>query len=303
MKISIKNTFLITVREVLRNQKFILLFWGVNVIAAFLLSIPIYQMLIESLNHSLISNKLANGFDYSWYVQFVSLFKNGVSQLPLTLYGVVLVYTLLNAFFMGGLISIFNFPKKNHMVDFFYGCVKYWLRFIKVLIITLLLFAIAFKINDYLGDLISWMFSNTEYVLTEFILRALRYVFLVFLIGIVTMISDYTKVVIVVKNRTKILKAVSEAIAFLKKDFQKIFTIFFLVAVLGAVGALLYNVFGLTISRLPYYFLLLPFILQQMLIIFRLNIRMLFCSTEVILYKDLSAEIIKPLVEEEKIGV
>ena len=88
-----------------------------------------------------------------------------------------------------------------------------------------------------------------------------------------------------------------------RKDFQKIFTIFFLVAVLGAVGALLYNVFGLTISRLPYYFLLLPFILQQMLIIFRLNIRMLFCSTEVILYKDLSAEIIKPLVEEEKIGV
>ena len=57
------------------------------------------------------------------------------------------------------------------------------------------------------------------------------------------------------------------------------------------------------IPRTPFYFLIVSFILQQMLIIFRLFIRMYFCATEVNLYKDLSADVIEVKAKEEKIGV
>ena len=92
-----------------------------------------------------------------------------------------------------------------------------------------------------------------------------------------------------IKDQTRIIKEVIGAILFIKNNFYLVFFTFLIIAVLGAVGAVVYNIIGVAIPRTPYYFLFLSFILQQMLIIFRLFIRMLFCSSEVLLYKDLSA--------------
>ena len=71
-----------------------------------------------------------------------------------------------------------------------------------------------------------------------------------------------------------------------------------MVAVFGAIGAIIYNLVRVTIPETPFYFLIVSFILQQMLIIFRLLIRMLFYSTEVILFNDLIAEVISPKVNK-----
>ena len=76
-----------------------------------------------------------------------------------------------------------------------------------------------------------------------------------------------------------------------------------IVGSIGAIGAVIYNIVSGTIPKAPFYFLILSFILQQTLIIFRLLIRMLFFASEVNVYKDLSAEEISPNVKEENIGV
>ena len=60
----------------------------------------------------------------------------------------------------------------------------------------------------------------------------------------------------------------------------------------------LYNIVDSYIPKYPYYYMVLTFIIQQLLIIFRLLIRMLFYSTEVYLYIELSAELVTSNVEE-----
>ncbi len=160
---------------------------------------------------------------------------------------------------------------------------------------------LAFKINDWLGDLITDAFINSENVMMEFILRSLRYILLVFFIGIVTIISDYSKVALAVRERRKVIREIYNTLIFLKNNFTKVFIIFLIVAVLGALGAVMYNLLEKEIPRTPFYFLAVSFVLQQMLIIFRLYIRMLFFSTEVNLYKDLSAEQIPVELVGEKI--
>jgi hypothetical protein len=162
----------------------------------------------------------------------------------------------------------------------------------KILLVSLLFFAAAFKINDYLGELITWIFKNSENVTADFILKALRYILLVFFIGVITMISDYSRVSLAVRDKSKALKEIYNAIKFIKNNFNKTFSLFLIVAVIGAVGVIVYNIVGRFIPRTPFYFLILSFILQQMLIIFRLLIRMLFYSTQVNLFKDLSADIV-----------
>lgn len=296
---TIKAAIINALRANVYNYKFLALFWGLNASFAFILSIPIYNALIENINTSAMSDRLTAGFDYTWYVQFRSLYQSNFSQIPFLIYSTLGVYLLVQQFYVGGLIAIFNNPKKNHIVDFFYGGVKYWVRMTKVFLISLLFFTLAFKINDLLGELITKMFLNSEDILLEFIIRALRYVVLIVFIGFVMLFSDYLKFNLAIKDHTKMIRAIIETIKLLKKNHFVIFATFLSVNIIGAIGALAYNLIEKNIPRTPYYFLILFFILQQMLIIFRLFIRMLFYSTGVYLFDELSAEEVSVDTQEE----
>ena len=290
MIVTIKDTLVQGSRSVFHNTKIVLLMWVFNAASALVLTVPIYNLLLVNLSHSVMSDKLMEKFDYMWFLQFRHLYEIQLNQIPLSIYALVVIYILLQTFFLGGLVSIFNSPEKNHIVDFFFGGVRYFSRFVKVLFISLIFFALAIKIYDWLGQLITWGYQDSENVWMDFVLKGLRYILLVFMIGVVTLLSDYSKVSMAVRDKTKFFKEFYRAVLFIKDHFTKVFTVFLIVAIIGVIGVLVYNVLGKFIPRIPSYFLILSFVLQQMLIIFRLLIRMLFCSTEVILYKDLSAE-------------
>ncbi|MBM4171789.1 MAG: hypothetical protein FJ214_07985 [Ignavibacteria bacterium] len=294
----VKNTIVLGVRAVFYNYKIVFLLWIFNAASAIVLTLPFYEMLSSNLGRSLISDQLSFQFDYMWYVQIRNLYNIHFAQLPLSIIGVVAIYTILQTFFLGGLIAIFHTPEKNHIVDFFYGGVKYFYRFVKVLFFSLLFYVVAFKFNDYSGDLIRLLFYNSENIKLEFVLLALRYTLLVFFIGVINIITDYSKVSLAINDRTAILKEIYSAILFIKNNFLKVFITFLIVAIIGALGVIIYNVVGRFIPRTPYYLLVIAFILQQMLIIFRLLVRMLFCATEVHLFKDLSADTIRVEVHQ-----
>ncbi len=299
----VKNTFVEGFRSVFYNKRYVALLWCTNAAMAFILAIPIYTNLIDNLKHSVMSDKLAQGWDFVWYLQFRQIYQNEFHELPLLIYGVTGVYVLILTFYSGGFISIFHFPKKNHVSDFFYGGVKYWYRFTKVLLVSLGFYALVFKFHALSGDWIHYGYSNSENVLADFVLRSLRYLVLLFLIGVIGIISDYTKVLIAIEDRADVFKCIVAGIRFIKRNFNIVFGVFLLVSIMGAGGAVVYNIVAKYVPKAPFYFLLLSFILQQMLIIFRLLIRMLFFSTEVYLYKDLSADVVSAKAYEQKTGV
>ena len=193
---------------------------------------------------------------------------------------------------------MFHNRSKNHYVDFFYGGVKYWYRFTKVLLLSLFFYAVAFLVNDYTGYLLTYIFRSGEHVVAEFILRASRYLLLLFLLGIVSIISDYIKVAMAVHDSDDLYRQIVNTLKFIKVNFSKVFSVFIIVASFGAVGALIYNITGNYLPKTTNIYFVLSFILQQLLIIFRFMIRMLFSSTEVVLYSDLSASIITTNAEE-----
>jgi len=300
---NIKGIFSISVWNTFKNFKFVILFWFTNAALAFLISIPIYALFIDNLQHSILSDKLAIEFDYLWFIQFMSIYKNTIDHLPLVTYAVVGIYIIIQAFYVGGLISVFNNVGKNHVSDFFYGGVKYFVRFIKVLVVSMFFIVTAFIINNLLGDLLEYLFRDKDYQLTDFILRSLRYLLLILLIGITVIISDYSKVIIGIKDNNNVFKSIYEAIITIKNNFFLIFITFLVTSVFGAIGAIIYNIVEIFVPSEPYPFLILSFILQQLLIIFRLLIRMLFVATEVIIYNDLSADYTYAEVNESKVGV
>jgi hypothetical protein len=78
-----------------------------------------------------------------------------------------------------------------------------------------------------------------------------------------------------------------------------VFLVFFVLSLISIGIAILYNIVGNYISRTPYVYIIITFTVQQILIIFRFGIKMLFASTELNLYKALIIEPIRVRFNEE----
>ncbi len=280
-------------RLVTKNWLFVFLLWGTNIIFSLVLTIPIWAVLQDNLSHSLWSSKLALKLDYFWLLQFQYSNKNLLDKLPILLFSIVGLNVLIQNLYQGGLLAVFNNPKKNHVSDFFYSGVKYWYRFMKVSIVAISLFAIIFIVDSQLDSFIEYLTKDVNSVLLDLIIRSVRYLTLLFLIGIISILSEYTKIYLALRDSQKIRTAIKIIIHFVKDKFFLVFTTFLIVSIIGALGAVIYNVVAILVPRSPFYFLILTFILQQMLIIFRLAITMLLYATEVYLFKDQEAEVIQ----------
>ncbi len=280
-------------RLVTKNWLYVFLLWGTNIVFSLVLTIPILAILQDNLSHSLWSSKLALNLDYFWLLQFQHSNKNLLDKLPILLFSIIGLNILIQKLYQGGLLAVFNNPKKNHISDFFYSGVKYWYRFMKVSVIAIVLFAIIFMVDSQLDSLIEYLTKNSNSVLLDLIIRSVRYLTLLFLIGTISILSEYTQVFLALNNTQKIRTAGKLIVGFIRKKFFLIFTTYLIVSIIGALGAVVYNIVAILIPRSPFYFLILTFILQQMLIIFRLAITMLLYATEVYLFKDQEAEVIQ----------
>ena len=280
-------------RLVKKNWFYVYLLWGTNIVFSLVLTIPILTMLQDNLSHSLWSSKLALELDYFWLLQFQNSNQNLFDKMPTLFFGLVGLNILIQKLYQGGLIAVFNNPKKNHISDFFYSGVKLWYRFIKVSFIAIALLAMAFFVDSKIDIVTEYVTVGSNSVFIDIIFRSVRYLTLLFLIGIISILSEYTQIYLSLNNSQKIRTAFKEVLTFIKKRFFLVFATFLIVSIIGALGAVVYNVVAIFIPRSPFYFLILTFILQQMLIIFRLAITMLLYATEVYLFKDQGAEIIQ----------
>lgn len=303
MKQFIKTILFQGSRLVYTNLKFISLFIATNIAFAIALSLPLFSTLHETLLHSSINDRLSEGFDYLWYVQFRFLFNSSLDVIPFVIYATVGIYVLIQVFFLGGLLSVLSNTKKNHFVDFFYGGVKYFGRFTKIMLVSFAIYYVAVNMLEYLGFLLRFLFAEKQNVLLEFILQAMRYVILIGIITTINMISDYSKIIIAVKDSDYVFKEIGESAKFIYNNFSKVFLVYFSIACIGAVGVISYNLIDSYIPRTPFYYLIISFIIQQFLIIFRLIIRMFFYASAIVTYNDLTAPVIQTNVEEVSLGV
>ena len=238
------------------------------------------------------------GFDYLWYVQFRHIYQNSLNAIPILLYTIAGVYVLLQLLYLGGLLTVFTNSKKNHVVDFFYGSIKYYIRFLKIACFIGILYFVAISINVLIDYGIKQIFMDKENAFIEFSIQIIRYLFFLLLISIINIISDYTKIAVVAVDSTKLLRSFINALQFIKKNFLKVMTIYFILLMFVGIGATIYNLVDSLLPKEPLYFLLLTFLIQQLLIIFRVLIRMYFYSTELLIFTDGEAETVSPAFEE-----
>lgn len=279
-------------RIVFHNFKILLLMWVFNIAYSIIITYPIFQILKDDLNNSVISEILIYRLDYSWFVQFLIKYESFLTQIPFTIVSLSILYFFINTFFTGGLLSIYSDKEKNDIVDFFYGGVKNWTSLVKLNLLLLLFVILMFTANNYLEDLFSGLSKNLIIVYFQ----TIKYLLILFSLMFFVLFFDYMKIYAVLKKERKIKTLLKVTFQIFKNNFIVIGSVYLMVSLISLVLILFYHTGLILIPGWPYYFLILSFILQQIILFLRFFVRVLFYSTEVLIFQDITADIIIPKI-------
>lgn len=256
--------------------------WVVNLLFSLVVIAPLYFLLQNEFSRSLLENQMAKGNDFLiWMGDF--LFKN--RDFYPALLGWILVpmllYLFFNIFLSGGVIGRIASPhEKTSLSNFLSDCGKYFYRFFRVFLISLIGFILFFGV---IYRLISALFEIwTENASTEWPLifvSNLKFLIAVLLFSIVRMFFDYVKIRLVMEDSKKAVRSTLLNFTFLGKRF---FRAWFLYLLVGLVAVILFMIFVLVhrISPQNGIFFIFLFLWQQLYVFSRMWTKMLFFSTE-----------------------
>lgn len=258
-------------RRTAQNWQIVLIIFLVNFTLGLTIAFPSFSIIKAESEQSLAFEKLIKDFDFTVFYDFMH--KNGKSLLSLIPVSLVLtgIYTLLNIFFSGGILSQFAIRDTFKLNEFLKNSGRYFLRFFLLfliqvvsLILTLIVVFFAFGIFGAIADgkteptFIAWMIFPS--------------VFTFYYITYLLNVGDYARVLL---HRDELLnpwKAFEKAADYVFRNF-KTMQIYWAVVMVGFAVMLVYLFLESSIGMTSGFKIWLMFIIQQFFIFCRVFIR------------------------------
>jgi hypothetical protein len=283
--ISIWSAYTQGIRIAWDYKKVVFLLYGINLFVAYLLLIPFSTMLAKALDNTTAALQLLEAFDITIFSTIISEYGRGSNLIGLIIsYG--FVYLILNTFIAGGILHLLKENIDFSMKEFLTGCVTYFKRFIKLLLLSVL-FMVAVLITFILLKVLFGLF--TKNAVTEFwpfLLNFLSILLLICMIAIINMLFDYAKIIVVYNDFYKIFRSVKDTIMFVMMSMGKtlgLYGLYFLTSLIFLyiylyMSSLIYVTGPLTIF--------LFFIVSQLYMIVKMFIRLCFFTGQFKFYKN-----------------
>lgn len=223
------------------SPKLVFLVYTFTLLIALLVVIPFSFMLQNAIGNSMSVNSLLVDFDYTVYRDFLLHNDSIPDFLKSQILWFGIFYYFFSIFVAGGILhSIKEKEDKFSLADFLKGCSKYLTGFLRLSIIILFLYS-SLTIFIYglvliiIGELMNSIRSETE-ILAVIGSALVVHVFFVLLISI---ISDYSKIILVKSDYRKAIISFGKAFVFSMKN---IFSIYFLYVLIG-ITAIIFLIF------------------------------------------------------------
>ncbi len=243
---AIKN-YIRGIKEASFQPKMILTLWVINVLFASVLYFPLSGLIKDFIGNSAASEQLLSKWDNYIFFEWLIHTFSALQPVLLLIMIVVFLYGVFSLFLKGGILSIFaagagvsEKTEERWCARFFRGAGKYWWRFFRLCIYSLVLwtgFAIFIFILSEAGRLISNGGIREQAAFIWFIIEILIGLFLVLLI---LMILDYARIRIVAEATQKVFISLWKAAGFVFSHFGRTLALYYL---LTATGAILFFVY------------------------------------------------------------
>lgn len=238
---TIVNAFADGMRRVTRAPAVLLGVMLITFLVALLLGGALHGMISASLGHSAAAESAAAAVNNDWWQEFSARAEGvGSAFRPTTIgFGGVLdnlssvldntphtpavagagaAYLLVWVFLVGGILDRYARDRRLRAAGFFSACGVYFFRFLRLGVIALAAYALAYGLHSWLfGSFYPWATRDLTAERSAFLVRlALYLVFGGLLVGI-NLLLDYAKIRAVVEDRRSMIGALLAAVRFVRR--------------------------------------------------------------------------------------
>jgi len=264
-----------------RRPRVLLILWVFNVLFALLIAGPFFALFSSDLGHSLLGRNL-QALDFIWLGDLIFRYQD-VAPAALAAVAIpVVLYALVYVFLNGGIIGrLLDGEGRTTLQTFFSDCGRYFWRFVRLFLISLLFYGLAFGV---VLEVVSALLKPvSEKALTEwpdFWISALHSVAALLVLSLVHMIFDYARILVVSEDDHRVRHALTTALRFVGSRFFRAWLLYLLIAAGFAAGTAVYALAGQAVPPEGLAWAGLGILWGQVFIAFRLWTKMVFFSAQ-----------------------
>ena len=269
-----------------KKSKMVIYLWLVNFVFSILILTPVYFLLQKDLSRSLLGEQIGKGFDLIWMGDLIYKYRNILPTLAGWFLIPSILFFMLYIYLNGGIIGrLAAQGEKTNLSTFFADCGKYFFRFFRVFLISILGYAVFFGIVLRIFSLpLDYWRKNASTEWPLILSSSIRFLVIVLLFSVIRMFFDYVRIRLVVENSKKTIKATLVNFSFIGKHFLKAWLLYLLVGLVVVIFALVYMAVYQAFPKIGV-LIIAGFLWQQIYIISRAWTKILFLATEYHFYK------------------
>lgn len=269
------NAYISGLNTTIKSYKMITLVYTVILFLGLVVAIPFFFGLKSASGLAISPGNLLKGFDYTAFSELMKFHGEEIKSSITQASWIVILFMILSIFLTGGILrTIRQGHKKFGLYNFFAGCGKFFYRFMRLSLYTLMLHiivALIIYIPFYLVVSTGWDHTFTE--------KTIFYVFLGFggihlLLGLyLVIITDYARFIMVTNDSKRAFRSLWQSARFVS---GKLLGTYFLFILLLIVPVLLYYLYFFITGRFEYttgLMILSLFVIQQLVIWLRTAFR------------------------------
>ncbi len=255
--------------------------WLTNILFSLIVVSPVYFLLQKDFSKSMLGNQIGEGLNLIWFGDIIFKYRDFYPSLIGGFIIPAVLFFLLYIYLNGGIIGrIAAQDVKVTLSNFFSDCGKYFFRFFRVFLISLVGYFVLFGVvMKLISALLTLWIKNASTGWPQIFSSNLKLLITVLLFSIVRMFFDYVKVRLVIEDSKKTIKATLTNFSFLGKHFFKVWLLYLLVGVVVVIFGVVYTGINQILPKAGLFFIIV-FIWQQLYILSKIWTKMLFFSTE-----------------------
>lgn len=268
------STYLLGIKRATSEGKMVWLLWLFNVLFAGVLYFQCADYLNNVLAGSGAAEKFLKTFDMNTLFEMLTFKGEGLSAILSLITTLIVVYIAVNILINGGILHILIYPwirseKRRLAPLFFEGAGKYFGRFLRLLIYSLLfwlgLIVVILILNLSLGSITR---GGTNEALMLYLILA-RVIIAIFLIFLIKMVVDYARILIVAEDSRKVFRSLFQALGFVLKKLWGTLAIYYLFVLTSVVIFVIYAQVSKAVKTHALVPILASFALAQIFILSR----------------------------------
>jgi hypothetical protein len=286
---SIVRAFSTGFRRATSEPKMVLVLFVINILTAIPLAMAFREVLKAGLGSSMAPSELMEGMDFTVLADFMRLHSEAVSAVFSQIAWVMVLYMLVNTFLSGGILTGLRWNNAHSPIsEFFSGCARYFVRFLRLFFLFVVVLVIVVPILAMVLALLSQLFTrNSTSEITDFISGIVLIILFLIPVMILLMIADYAKIAVVVNDETAMVKTAWRSTEFVFSHFTKTVGLELMMLLVPIVLFAIYMVLDLNIGMTTDLTIIIMLIIQQLFMASRAWSKVFFFAGEMSLYQSL----------------